>query len=154
VLYLNPDRTISSLAAQAEWQTRLLPAATDQMAPEATRCRHRNSPASYHAARHRPDPATRPRATEPAWHSSVSVRIARSANVLPDAAKEVERRRSLANAQNQARASLKPKLTTVLAASLDSPFNSAKKTKPGDSRSQSDSPPRPVIDKPKRTPSP
>jgi hypothetical protein len=38
-----PHRTVSTLATQAEWQTRLLPAATDQMAREATGCRHRNS---------------------------------------------------------------------------------------------------------------
>jgi hypothetical protein len=39
-LYLNPQRTASTLAAQAEWQTRLLPAAADQMAADAMNCRH------------------------------------------------------------------------------------------------------------------
>jgi hypothetical protein len=39
-LYLNPQRTSSTLAAQAEWQTRLLPAAADQMAADAMNCRH------------------------------------------------------------------------------------------------------------------
>jgi hypothetical protein len=40
VLYLGPARTGGTLAAQAEWQTRLLPAAAEQMAYEATRCGH------------------------------------------------------------------------------------------------------------------
>jgi hypothetical protein len=39
-LYLNPERSPRTLAAQAEWQTRLLPAAAEQMAREATRCTH------------------------------------------------------------------------------------------------------------------
>jgi hypothetical protein len=39
-LYLGPDRTGVTLGAQAEWQTRLLPAAAGQMAFEATRCSH------------------------------------------------------------------------------------------------------------------
>jgi hypothetical protein len=39
-LYLDPERTAISLAAQAEWQTRLLPAAAGQMAFEAARCNH------------------------------------------------------------------------------------------------------------------
>jgi hypothetical protein len=39
-LYLDPQRTISTLAAQAEWQTRLLPAAAEQMAADAVNCRH------------------------------------------------------------------------------------------------------------------
>ena len=39
-LYLNPRRTGNVLAAQAEWQTRLLPAAADQMARETTGCQH------------------------------------------------------------------------------------------------------------------
>lgn len=44
-LYLDPDRTATSLAAQAEWQTRLLPAAAEQMAFDATGCPHaRNAP--------------------------------------------------------------------------------------------------------------
>ena len=40
VLYLTAERTPEILAAQAEWQTRLLPAAADQMAAEADGCRH------------------------------------------------------------------------------------------------------------------
>ena len=39
-LYLAPERTGVTLGAQAEWQTRLLPAAAGQMAFEATRCSH------------------------------------------------------------------------------------------------------------------
>jgi hypothetical protein len=39
-LYLDPDRTGVTLAAQAEWQTRLLPSAAEQMAFDATRCAH------------------------------------------------------------------------------------------------------------------
>jgi hypothetical protein len=42
-LYLNPQRTATTLAAQAEWQTRLLPAAADQMAREAAGCQHASS---------------------------------------------------------------------------------------------------------------
>jgi hypothetical protein len=38
VLYLATERTPEILAAQAEWQTRLLPAAADQMAVEADGC--------------------------------------------------------------------------------------------------------------------
>lgn len=40
VLYLRPERTGGTLAAQGEWQTRLLPAAAEQMAYEATGCQH------------------------------------------------------------------------------------------------------------------
>jgi hypothetical protein len=40
VLYLDDRRTGSSLAAQGEWQTRLLPAAAEQMAYETTGCQH------------------------------------------------------------------------------------------------------------------
>ncbi len=40
VLYLDPGRTAATLAAQAEWQTRLLPAAAEQMTLEAGNCRH------------------------------------------------------------------------------------------------------------------
>jgi len=42
VLYLSSTRSLGMLSAQAEWQTRLLPAAVDQMAREATGCRHRS----------------------------------------------------------------------------------------------------------------
>jgi hypothetical protein len=40
VLYLAAERTPEILAAQAEWQTRLLPAAADQMALDADGCQH------------------------------------------------------------------------------------------------------------------
>lgn len=40
VLYLTAERTPEILAAQAEWQTRLLPAAADQMAVDADGCQH------------------------------------------------------------------------------------------------------------------
>jgi hypothetical protein len=53
-LYLDPERTATSLAAQAEWQIRLLPAAAEQMAFDATGCPHaRNVP------RRQPPPADR-----------------------------------------------------------------------------------------------
>jgi hypothetical protein len=39
-LYLQPERSARMLAAQAEWQTRLLPAAVDQMAAECRECTH------------------------------------------------------------------------------------------------------------------
>jgi hypothetical protein len=40
VLHLRPQRNDSTLASQAEWQTRLLPAAAEQMAYDATGCQH------------------------------------------------------------------------------------------------------------------
>jgi hypothetical protein len=40
VLYLQPRRTAGTLASQAEWQTRLLTAAAEQMAAETARCEH------------------------------------------------------------------------------------------------------------------
>lgn len=40
VLYLAAERTPEILAAQGEWQTRLLPAAADQMALDADGCQH------------------------------------------------------------------------------------------------------------------
>jgi hypothetical protein len=40
VLYLAPRREGGTLAAQGEWQTRLLPAAAEQMAHEAVGCQH------------------------------------------------------------------------------------------------------------------
>jgi len=40
VLYLSAERSPEILAAQAEWQTRLLPAAADQMAVETDHCQH------------------------------------------------------------------------------------------------------------------
>jgi hypothetical protein len=54
-LHLTRERTASTLAAQAEWQTRLLPAAAGQMAREASRCDHRN-----HTLRHPPSPPNWP----------------------------------------------------------------------------------------------
>jgi hypothetical protein len=57
VLYLSPQRTAGSLAAQAEWQTRLLPAAAEQMATETANCEHglggsrRPSPIATHLNR-------------------------------------------------------------------------------------------------------
>jgi hypothetical protein len=39
-LYLTASRTTAVLAAQAEWQTRLLPAAAAQMSREVATCRH------------------------------------------------------------------------------------------------------------------
>jgi hypothetical protein len=44
VLYLQPDRTTATLGAQAEWQTRLLPAAAEQMTVEAGSCAHHIRP--------------------------------------------------------------------------------------------------------------
>jgi hypothetical protein len=40
VLYLQPRRTAGTLVGQAEWQTRLLTAAAEQMAAETGRCEH------------------------------------------------------------------------------------------------------------------
>jgi hypothetical protein len=40
ILYLAPDRTAGTVASQAEWQTRLLPALAEQMYLETTRCQH------------------------------------------------------------------------------------------------------------------
>jgi hypothetical protein len=39
-LYLQPRRSPAMLSGQAEWQARLLPAATDLMAREAMSCVH------------------------------------------------------------------------------------------------------------------
>jgi hypothetical protein len=41
LLYLSPQRDGRILAAQAEWHTRLLPAAADHMATETAGCHHR-----------------------------------------------------------------------------------------------------------------
>ena len=46
VLYLAPTRTAGTLAGQAEWHTRLLAAAAEQLARETRNCAH-------HATRHR-----------------------------------------------------------------------------------------------------
>jgi hypothetical protein len=40
VLYLQPRRTTGTLAGQAEWQTRLVTAAAEQMTRETSRCQH------------------------------------------------------------------------------------------------------------------
>jgi len=40
VLYLQPQRTTGTLAGQAEWQTRLLTAAAEQLTRETSRCQH------------------------------------------------------------------------------------------------------------------
>jgi hypothetical protein len=48
VLYLRSSRTAGTLAGQAEWHTRLLAAAAEQLARETRGCRH--SAASYRAA--------------------------------------------------------------------------------------------------------
>jgi hypothetical protein len=47
VLYLAPQRDGPILAAQAEWHTRLLPAAADQMAYEASSCDHASGRRHY-----------------------------------------------------------------------------------------------------------
>jgi len=52
ILYLAPDRTAGTVASQAEWQTRLLPALAEQLYLETTRCQHTREPAP-----HRPSPA-------------------------------------------------------------------------------------------------
>jgi hypothetical protein len=44
VLYLSAARSDRILAAQAEWQTRLLPGAADQMAADSDGCPHRSGP--------------------------------------------------------------------------------------------------------------
>lgn len=44
-LYLNTERQTSTLASQAEWQTRLLPALAEQIYLETTRCEHGRPPA-------------------------------------------------------------------------------------------------------------
>src|ERR1022692_1134754 len=56
VLYLAPRRTGGTLAAQGEWQTRLLPAAAEQMARETTSCPH-----AAGARRQPPRPTPHPR---------------------------------------------------------------------------------------------
>lgn len=40
VVHLTPHRTAATLAGQSEWQTRLLPAAAEQMLMETTKCEH------------------------------------------------------------------------------------------------------------------
>jgi hypothetical protein len=56
VLYLGPPRTGNTLAAQGEWQTRLLPAAAEQMAYETSSCSHspdRRQPSGDHGTTRR-----------------------------------------------------------------------------------------------------
>ena len=45
-LYLTSERSTSTLASQAEWQTRLLPALAEQLHIETTRCEHDRPSAS------------------------------------------------------------------------------------------------------------
>ena len=61
LLYLAPDRTTATVASQAEWQTRLLPALAEQMYLETTRCQHTRQPAPR-----RPSSAVHP-AARPAY---------------------------------------------------------------------------------------
>ena len=44
LLYLQPGRTAGTLAGQAEWHSRLLPAAAGQLAQETRRCNHQRIP--------------------------------------------------------------------------------------------------------------
>ena len=46
VLYLAPARTAGTLAGQAEWHTRLLAAAAEQLARETRGCAHAHPPAT------------------------------------------------------------------------------------------------------------
>jgi hypothetical protein len=54
VLYLAPKRTAGTLAGQAEWHTRLLAAAADQLARETRRCTHSTARQSAAATGTRP----------------------------------------------------------------------------------------------------
>jgi hypothetical protein len=54
VLYLAPTRTAGTLAGQAEWHTRLLTAAAEQLARETRGCHHGTSPYRTTAAGARP----------------------------------------------------------------------------------------------------
>ena len=63
VPYLTPRRTGGALAAQAEWQTRLLPAAAEQMAREATGCPHTTGTTWRQPSRHAPAPRNGARPT-------------------------------------------------------------------------------------------
>jgi hypothetical protein len=46
VLYCQPKRTAALLSAQAEYQTRIVPAFSEQFRAETTRCTHRTATAS------------------------------------------------------------------------------------------------------------
>jgi hypothetical protein len=54
VLYLQPARTPSVLSAQAEFQTRILPALAEQLITETARCGHTRTPAVNGHARSTP----------------------------------------------------------------------------------------------------
>jgi hypothetical protein len=54
ILYLAPDRTAGTIASQAEWHTRLLPALAEQLYLETTRCQHARQPGAQQP------PSTRP----------------------------------------------------------------------------------------------
>jgi hypothetical protein len=58
-LYLPPGRRAPSLASQAEWQTRLLPALAEQMYIETTRCQHAKTTLSHRQAPPPSEPQTR-----------------------------------------------------------------------------------------------
>ena len=45
MLYLQPDRSPGLVSAQAEYQTRILPALADQLRIETNRCGHPRGPA-------------------------------------------------------------------------------------------------------------
>ena len=47
VLYLQHRRTTATLAGQAEWQTRLLPAVAEQLTRETSRCEHASGRNGY-----------------------------------------------------------------------------------------------------------
>jgi hypothetical protein len=51
LLYLAPDRSAGTIASQAEWQTRLLPALAEQMYLETSRCAHTQQPPAAKLAR-------------------------------------------------------------------------------------------------------
>ncbi len=55
MLYLAPARTTGTLAGQAEWHTRLLAAAAEQLARETRGCAHATA-----RNRHPPGPGARP----------------------------------------------------------------------------------------------
>jgi hypothetical protein len=59
LLYLATDRTAGTIASQAEWQTRLLPALAEQMYLETSRCQHANS--LDHGRDGSPGPSAHPR---------------------------------------------------------------------------------------------
>jgi hypothetical protein len=61
ILYLAPARTAGTIASQAEWQTRLLPALAEQMYLETTRCPHARQPGPQ------PPPAHPSRRAGPAY---------------------------------------------------------------------------------------